>query len=157
MKYLFLFIFLFIGSFAYSDICDPLWLQEKTKALTKEEIKNFLQNEAIGDINQICNAYNDQPLYLTLISDSRIILIIALVEAGADLCTENTEGQTPLTIIEERYFDFFADHYIERQFQSNTTLNEEELDLLHKQHNEMQVTRNYIQNMTESRCNIDIQ
>ena len=113
MRYLFFLIFLIIGSsFVYADVCNSTWLQNRTKNLKREEIKSFLQSEGIGDVHQVCNGYNDRPLHLALMSNSRFILIIALVETivetGGDLCAENTEGQTPLTIIEEKYYNPFS-------------------------------------------------
>ena len=149
MRYLFLFLVV-ESSFAYSNVCDPVWLQENTKDLKREEIKAFLQSEGIGDVNQVCNGYNDRPLHLALMSNSRFILIIALVETlletGGDLCAANIGDQTPLAIIEEKYYSLFSfDIYsIDQQASSDEALRESYLNT--------QNTYTYIRNRSESRC-----
>ena len=153
LKFLFSFIFLFVGPFGYSDICDPTWLQDSTKDFTREEIKSFLQSEDI-DVHQICNGYNDRPLHLALISDSRFILIIALVETiietNGDLCAKNIEGQTPLTIIEEKYYGSFSLETLSMQqrFQSHTPTEKE----IHELYLNTQNIYTYIRNRSENRC-----
>ena len=140
LRYLFLFIFSFIGSFAYGNLCDPAWLG----SVERNEIKDFLEDKNENDVLQICGEYGNQPLHLALMIESRFFVIRALLEKGADLFAINTLEQTPITIIEERYqFDLIEKDQAREQHQSKL-ISMRELSRIRRQYEETAMIYRYI-------------
>ena len=141
----YVFLSLFVSSFAYADLCNPAWLG----SVERKEVGVFLEDKNESDVQRVCE-YGDTPLHLALMIQARFAVIRALIEKGADLFAVNTARQIPFAIIDERYrFDLIAKNEAEEQHKSKI-INMRELSRIRRQYEETLMIHRYLKGLMDA-------
>ena len=129
MKYfIIMMLLLSVGSVVHADICDILWLSQARPRQVEQQIK-----QQGADVNQVCNEFEDRPLHLALIYELDSRIVYTLLNNCANISAPNRSGETPVTIIEERYY--FA---IQSVAETSKLLDSQEIT--QQEHNQMRQT-----------------
>ena len=85
-------------------ICDEDWYLNVQPNEVTTEIERLNALNPDFDINQICNeATGDQPIHIAVMRTRNLLVIDALLEAGADVLQANLLGETPTLLVERMH------------------------------------------------------